>query len=369
MIEVIVFILVLSVLILSHEWGHFVAAKLSKMKVLEFGLGFPPTLFRFKRGDTKYSVNLIPFGGFVKIHGEDEEKRETPETDPDFERRFSSRPKLLQAFVIVAGVLFNFLFAWLLFTVGFMSGFPTAVTDANESFIQDKEVVITSILPNSPAESATLLPGMRIVGLHGEEGDVIPWTIEEVSSFIEKEEGEFIIKTHIGDGNIKEITVTAQEGIIEGKKGIGITMDQIGTLSLPPHKAVIFGFTRTIELISLTAKGIAGLLRDAVTGNAGFESVSGPIGIYNLVGEAARFGFVYLLGFTAVISISLGVINLVPFPALDGGRLLFLIIEAIKGSPLKPIVTATVNYIGFVILIALMILISYGDLLKLGVFN
>jgi len=369
MIEAIVFIMVLSVLILSHEWGHFIAAKLSKMRVDEFGLGFPPNLFKFKKGDTEYSINLIPFGGFVKIHGEDEEKKATPETDPDFNRRFSSRPKLSQAFVIIAGVLFNFLFAWLLFSIGFMSGFPTAVTDANESFIQNKHIVITSVLPNSPASGALLSPGARIVGLFNGKEEVIPKNVGQISSFIEKETGPFTIKIQEGENEVKEISITAREGLIEGKKAIGITMDQIGTLSLSPHRAVFFGFTRTINLIELTAKGIAGLLRDAITGKAGFDSVSGPIGIYTLVGEATRFGFVYLLGFTAVISISLGVINLVPFPALDGGRLLFLIIEAIKGSPIKPIVATTFNYVGFVILIVLMILISYGDLLKLGVFN
>lgn len=372
MLEAIIFIIVLSVLILSHEWGHFIAAKISKMRVDEFGLGFPPKLFGFKKGETQYTVNLIPFGGFVRIYGEEaEEAKEIKEAggvDPDQHRKFSARPKLAQAFVMVAGVLFNFILAWLLFSVGFMTGFPSAVTDATAPYIEDKSVVVTSVLPNSPAEEAGLRAGMKIISLSQNGEEVAVTTPDDVSTFIGAHpQSSFVVETQFGE-ETKNITLTPAQGILDDRPAIGITMDEIGTIELPPHRALWSGLERTVDLTVLTTQGIYGLIRDAVVGDASFDSVSGPIGIYNLVGEASQLGFVYLLGFTAIISISLGVINLAPFPALDGGRLVFLIIEAIKGSPIKPIVANTINYVGFVVLIALMILISYGDLLKLGVF-
>lgn len=368
MLEAIIFIIILSVLILAHEWGHFIAAKLSGMRVDEFGLGFPPTLLSFKKGETKYTLNLIPFGGFVKIYGEEAEEEGSGIEDPDKNRKFSSRPLIAQAFVMVAGVLFNFILAWLLFSVGFMVGFPSAVTDQTAPYIEESSVIVTSVLPNSPAEEAGLEPGMNILSLSGAGGETIVENPNDVSSFIESAQESFVIKTQFGEEEVQDITITPREGILDGRPAIGITMDEIGTIQLPPHLALWSGIDRTVNLTLLTVQGIWGILSDAVVGEGSFDSVSGPIGIYNLVGEASRLGFAYLIGFTAIISISLGVINLAPFPALDGGRLVLLIVEAVKGSPIKPIVANTINYVGFMVLIALMVLVSYGDLLKLGIF-
>lgn len=370
MIEILIFIIVLSVLILSHEFGHFIVAKLSNMRVDEFGLGFPPKIASFKKGETKYVINLIPFGGYVKIYGEEAEEENGKDINKkaDHNRKFSQRPKLAQASVIMAGVFFNFLLAWLLFSIGFMSGFPTAVTGETLPNIENRRIVVTSVLPDSPAEIAGLKAGSEIVAISNGKEEYVITSTDEVSTFIEESDGIITLNTKFGN-EVNNVDITPSEGILENKKAIGITMDEIGIIKLPIHLAVWNGLKTTINLTKLTIYGIGGIIGNVFTGKGSFETISGPIGIYNLVGDAYNLGFIYLLGFTALISISLGVINLAPFPALDGGRLVILIIESIKKSPLNASIVNGINYFGFFILIILMIIISYGDILKLGIFH
>jgi len=363
MIEIIIFILILSILVVSHEFGHFIVAKKAGMRVDEFGFGFPPRIFGKKYGETLYSLNLIPFGGFVKIFGEDEV---TAKNDNDA-RKFSSKSKKAQALVIFAGVLFNFLLAWLLFSIGFVIGFPTPIDEYTTGVIKDQRVLVTNVFDKSPAQEADIRIGDAILSLSQGSRQISVIDPSEVSDFINSAGVGTITFTVLREGKEEIVVIAPAEGVLEGRQAVGISLDAIGLVSLPAHLAVWKGLQRTCQFIWLTVVGFVGIIKDAFVGQAGFESVSGPIGIYSLVGQAQTLGFAYLIGFTALISISLGIINLVPFPALDGGRLLFLLIEAIKGSPIKPEITNTLNYIGFGILILLMVLVSYGDLLKIGV--
>ena len=367
MIEIILFIIILGILVLSHEFGHFLAAKLSGMRVDEFAFGFPPRLFRKKMGETRYAFNLIPFGGYVKIYGEDGGK--TPRRDdPDYGRRFTSKPLLSQAFVIVSGVLFNFILAWLLFAIGFMVGFPAITEGFNPEYVKDESIIITSVAPGSPADISGLTVGTQIISVSrvGDSQNIN--STEDLSAFIDGR-GDSITLGVITGENEQSIDLIPVEGIIADKVAIGVGLDKIGIVQLPIHRALWDSLIRTGELTIATVRGISNLIIDAIRGGASFDTISGPIGIYNLVGEAQQLGIMYVIGFTAIISISLGVINLLPFPALDGGRLLFVIIEAIKGSPIRPQVANAVNFLGFAILIGLMLLVTYGDLLKLGIFS
>jgi regulator of sigma E protease len=362
--HIIIFILVLSVLVISHEFGHFIVAKKSGMRVLEFGFGFPPRVFSITRGGTRYSINLIPFGGFVKIFGEDGIEDEGGEKS----KKFTDFPRLTQSAVIIAGVVMNLLLAWFLFTLGYITGFPVPVGADTPYPVTNERILVTGVLPDSPASEAKIQNGSVIKKLISQDKILIPKTGDDVSKFI-SESSNAVTFTLITKGKEETITVTPKDGLVSGKRGVGISMDVVGTMKVPPHLALIEGAKTTYKMSIATATGLGTLLYDAVRGKAQLASVSGPIGIYSLLGDVSELGFVYILTFTALLSVTLAVINIVPFPALDGGRLLFIIIEAIRGKPLRENIIAYVHYAGFMLLLLLMVLITYGDLAKLGLFS
>jgi len=362
--SVIIFIIILVVLILAHEFGHFIVAKWSGMRVDEFGVGFPPKLWgkKPKGSETTYSINAIPFGGFVKIFGEDRMDDNEPEP-----RSFASRPRHLQAAVIVAGVMANFIFAWLLISIGFMSGFPTPVSEA-DAVAKNAKLLITGVSDNSPASSAGIRSGDAITAITAggdtlEGAEIVPTAI---SDFISQHGGETVAILYSRGEEHGTAFVTPKEGILADRPAIGITMDFVGTARLLPHEALWEGGKTTVLMTSTIAKGFWTLISDSVRGNgAGLSAVTGPVGIARLVGDASSFGFAYLLGFAAFISINLAIINIIPFPALDGGRLFFLAIEAVKGSRIKPVITAWANGIGFALLILLMAVVTWRDIAHL----
>ena len=321
--SIIIFIIILVVLILAHEFGHFIVAKWSGMRVDEFGIGFPPKLWsrKPKNSETTYSVNAIPFGGFVKIFGED--RMEDTEPEP---RSFASRPRHLQAAVIVAGVAANFLFAWILLSIGFLSGFPTPAQVENGVVPENANLLITAVSEGSPAEKAGILPGDHVLSLASgadtlEKNAVAP---EAVSSFIGAHDAQEMNIVYERANERKTVSVTPAQGILADRPAIGITMDLVEVKRLPIYQAFYEGGKTTIALSEATVRGFWTLISQSIRGNgAGLSAVTGPVGIVGLVGDATSFGFAYLLAFTAFISINLAVINIIPFPALDGGRLFF----------------------------------------------
>lgn len=252
--SIIIFIISLAVLILVHECGHFLVAKWAGIRVDEFGLGFPPKIWSKKVGETTYTLNLIPFGGFVKIFGEDPHKEDILEKDRY--RSMYYKPKWVQALVLFAGVAFNIIFAWLLISFSFM-------------------------------------------------------------------------------------------------------------FKLPPHLALLQGLQTTYFLIENTTVGLGHFLWNIITLKADFSQVSGPVGIAKVVEQAQSLGFRYLMSLIALISVNLAVLNLVPFPALDGGRLLFILVEVIIGRPISSSFVRWANAIGFLLLIVLMIFVTSHDILRL----
>lgn len=366
---IILFFIVLIVLIIVHELGHFISAKMSGVRVDEFGLGFPPRMIGYKYGETTYSLNWIPFGGFVKIFGENPDDESI--SGPDSSRSMVHKSKWIQVMVLAAGVIFNVVFAWLLISFGFMSGLPTSVSQYPDTRFTDAKVVITNVSAGSPADKAGIKAGDTIISMKTDVGvrvldvAVADTSVPSVQKFIAESVDKPITIAIKKGADVKDVTVTPVSGIVGGKVALGIGLDVIGTLRLPLHKALYQGAILTVDLTKNVAVGLGTFLKNLVIAKADLAQVTGPIGIVGLVGDAANLGFIYLLSFTAFISINLAVINLLPFPALDGGRILFVIIEAIKRSPIKPKVANTFNGIGFALLLLLMLVITFNDLLKI----
>ncbi|MEK9181444.1 MAG: site-2 protease family protein [Patescibacteria group bacterium] len=361
--NILIFLIILLVLVLVHEFGHFFSAKKFGIRVDEFGFGFPPKLFGKKYGETEYSFNLLPIGGFVKIFGENPDEENM--NGPDASKSFVNKPKWQQAIVLFAGVFANFILAWLLFSAGFMSGFPTSVgSGIGSDILTDVNLVIVSVLPESPAELAGLKSGDKIVFI--KKGDLTTTDIspETVKSFVAGG-GEIEIGYLRGKNTTENYLKITPNESGDGKQLIGIAMDQIGVARLPFLSAFYEGMRLTLSMVKGTVLGLYGLMSNGLRGKGTLDSVTGPVGMVGIVGDAYDLGFVYLLSFAGLISINLAIINLIPFPALDGGRLFFLLIEKIKGSRMNPKVANTANMIGFGILILLMLVITWHDIVKL----
>ncbi|MBP9701439.1 MAG: site-2 protease family protein [Candidatus Pacebacteria bacterium] len=364
--SVILFFIVLAILVLVHEFGHFLFAKKFGIRVDEFGLGFPPKLWGKKYGETEYTLNLIPFGGFVRIFGENPDDESSH--GPDAKRAIVHKPRWQQAIVLFGGILFNFLFAWVLISFAFANGVPASREDyaSYTEHISDFRIAITQVSGLSPAEKAGIKPGDSIIKI--ESGTIVvdgeALTIPVIKDTLTR--GANPVTLHIKRGHIETapIVITPEKGIVPGKYGIGIAMEDVGTMELPFHLAVYEGGKFTLHMISGVAMGLYDLIAGLVKGSPDLSAVSGPVGIAGLVGDAAKLGITYLLMFTALISINLGVINLVPFPALDGGRLFVLLLEAIRRKPLRARFINMMNTVGFVILLMIMLLVTFKDIFK-----
>jgi len=356
----IVFIVILSSLVFVHEFGHFLIAKLSGTRVDEFGIGFPPRIASFKKGETRYSINIVPFGGFVRIYGENPE-----EVEDDLERSFTSKSKWWQVAILIAGVVFNVIFAWLLISFGFIIGQPIPVDYQGPGKIENPQVVVLGTFPDSPAVQAGIKIGDTIRGVSSGSDSLPEVSDLAISRFIQEHQNNEI-QIEYSRGSEKLTTkLTPQEGIVEGQKVVGLSFDMIGTLKLSFFPALWQGLVTTLDLTKVIAVELSKFFGNIFIGQGDLSQVTGPVGIVSLVGDASRLGLVHLLSFTAIISIHLAIINLIPFPALDGGRILFVAIEAILKKPISVKIFQYANLIGFVLLILLMIIVTYSDIVKL----
>jgi regulator of sigma E protease len=361
---VLLFLVILVVLVVAHEFGHFIVAKKAGIRVDEFAFGFPPRLFSIKKGETRYSFNALPLGGYVKIYGEN--PGEVDAQAHDKKRSFTAQHRGIQSAVIVAGIVFNLLLAWILISAALMIGVPSPVDGAHAAYVTNSALSVVEVRTGSPAERAGLTPGDAILSL-GDGVDQVntPSTPEQVSGFIGPREGKEILFSFRHGDETKTVSITPVSGIVPDHGAIGIAMETLGTLRLPPHLALWEGAKQTVQLTQMTAVGLYKFFRQIIVGKPDFSQVTGPVGIVNSVGSAAGLGAGNLLFFVALISINLAVINIIPFPALDGGRLLFVIIEAIMRKPIKAVVANTFNIVGFALLMLLMVLVTYHDVVKL----
>ncbi len=361
MLTFIIFIIVISVLVFVHEAGHFLFAKRAGMRVDEFGFGFPPRLWGFKKGDTIYSINWIPFGGFVKIHGEDGGHRSEADS-------FGSKSITARLKVVLAGVVMNFLFAALLLTVGNYLGLRIGLfTDAEISSATNKAIQVIEVVADSPAQKAGVEILDSIVGFRQDNGSIFtPASVKDVQDFILSHAGKTvtIVMKRPGQVQVFEYPIHLRALPPPGQGPLGVSLALTGVIAHPWYVAIWKGIYDAVLLTINTVLGYWMLLQKLfVSGKLGAE-VSGPIGIATLTGQAARVGFSYLLQFIALISVNLAVLNVLPFPALDGGRALMLIIEKVRRKPLDKKIEGTINAIGFAVLLILMVLVTIKDISK-----
>lgn len=366
--SILIFLGVLLVLVLVHEWGHFIVAKKTGMRVDEFGFGFPPRLFSWKRGETTYSLNLFPIGGFVKIYGEDSllKSEEERKQDPDYERSFIARSRGAQAAVLFAGVAMNVLLAWVLFAGVFFVG--TNETVAEQDRTPQSQLTIIGVSADSAASNASVPAGAEVVSLSRGGAPLQDLTPSAFREFTGSAGETPLTLTYRMSGVEKTVVLAPQRGVIPDepdRPAIGVAVEFVQHVSYPLPQAVWRGFTTTGSTLVAVAHGLFSFFGKAIIGRADLHEVSGPVGLVKMVGTAAQNGFVSILQFTALISLNLAIINLLPFPALDGGRLLFVGIEAIRRRALSPKLVLYANAAGFFLLLLLMLVVTVSDITKL----
>jgi regulator of sigma E protease len=331
---VIAALIVFGLLIFIHEFGHFLVAKLSDIRVLEFSLGMGPPVAKVKRGETEYSLRVFPLGGFVKMEGE-EERVEDP-------RAFSSKHVLTRMSVIFAGPLMNFILAIILIAViGFFAGVTTTRI---------------SVIPGGPAHKAGIQDGDKIVSIDTVKVD----TWDEVVNLISQkpnEEIEVVVRRENSNYTYhvkSDIEQESNRGII------GIKAEVIERSFVESIKS---GVEKTFWMSKMILNGIVLIIQGQTKAD-----VVGPVGIIHLVGEAAKIGFLNLLYLAAVISTNLGLFNLLPIPALDGSRIFFLGVELLRGKPIEPEKEGLIHFVGFTLLMILMVFVAYKDIMRYNLF-
>lgn len=352
--SILVFVLVLSVLILVHELGHFIAAKKAGIWVEEFGFGLPPKIIGKKIGETIYSLNALPFGGFVRLHGE---MTEEGVTKPN--RAFINKSKKVRAVIVTAGVLMNFLLAVVSFAIIYsFSGVPR----------NSQNVRIVDIKAGSPAQEGGLLVGDIVREVVGEK-------IISVNQFVGKIEQNRGMKTNvliertIGEKseNKKFVLVPRKEVLKdEGPLGVVITSTEIyfPPLWQRPFVGVYYGLKESVYWGKTVVFGFVKIFGDLFKGQSP-KDLAGPVGIYAITTQVAKGGIFAILNFVGILSVNLAILNILPFPALDGGRLLFIFIEKAIGKKVVPKIESIIHTIGMVILILLLVAITAHDIQRL----
>lgn len=349
-LSILTFFLVLSILVIVHEFGHYWVAKKSGVWVEEFGFGLPPRIWGKKIGETLYSLNALPFGGFVKLHGENVED---PMTNP--KRSFLRKSKGKRIAIVVAGVVMNFLLAVAAFAIGYtFSGFPR----------ETENVKIIETVPDAPASSAGLIPNDIVREIDGKKVT----KNNDFVSFIEDKKGQEISLLIERSGAPLEVKVTPRIDHPQNEGSLGVVISATETYWPPiwqrPFLGVYYGFKDAYFWGRIVITGFAKLFTDLMGGTVP-KDVAGPVGIYALTTEAAKFGILPLINFMGILSVNLAILNIMPFPALDGGRLFFILIEGLLGKRVLPKVEAVVHTIGMALLLLLLFAITAYDIRRL----
>ncbi len=332
---ILVAFIVFGLLVIFHELGHFAVAKFVGIKVHEFAIGMGPRLLKVKKRETEYSLRILPIGGYVKMEGEDEASSDAGS--------FNNKPIWARMAVLIAGPFMNFVLAILLFSMIFYSlGFPTTVIDR--------------VTPGFPAEQVGLRSGDQIIAIN--EDAITNW--DQIVRRINGSREEEINITLLREGAEKKFQVTPIINKETNQAIIGITPTA--------EKSLVKSITTSVDRMFFIMGGMMEFLGNLFGGKASTEDVVGPVGIIHLVGEAAKTSIYNVMSLAALISINLGIVNLIPIPALDGGRLLFLLFEGISGRPIDPEKEGFIHLIGFVLLMVLMLFIAYKDIIRFDLF-
>ena len=365
-LTIIAFIIIFSILVLVHEWGHFIMARRAGIKVEEFGVGLPPrakSIYKDKKG-TIYSLNWVPFGGYVRLYGEDS-------TDPKVlksKKSYASKTIWQRASVIVAGVVMNIFLAWVLITIGFTIGMKPFLATQDDldkaiaaGLVETKQIIyVHEISPNLPLSETDLKQGDFIININDNE-------VPDADQF-----GDIIQPDHVyhltvmRNNKEHEIEVLSDEN---GKLGFTISTEQllvdVENVRYPFYYAPFYAIQEIGRLSVLTVKMFGNVIVTIVSKLTVPEGVAGPVGIARLTHHFTQQGIMALVQFTALISISLGVINIMPFPALDGGRLMFIIFELITRRRPSAKWESVIHTIGFALLMALILVVTWNDIMNI----
>ncbi len=354
---ILIFLIVLSVLVLAHEYGHFVTAKRAGAKVEEFGFGFPPKVFSVTRNGTVFSFNLIPFGGFVKIFGESGEHRAEPGS-------FGSLKIFQRAKILVAGVTMNVILAFALLSIVNLVGRPAIVDETNAHLARDIKIQILDVAPESPAEKAGLKTGDVMAGATVGGSIKEFQDISEFKSFVEGAAGKEILLNIKRSGEALSVKIVPRENPPAEEGALGVALARTGVVKSPWYLFLWNGLKDTLTMIGVIAAALFLFFKTLILEGRLMGEVAGPVGIAALTGQAYTMGLTYLFNLMAILSVNLAILNILPFPALDGGRLLFLAVEKIKGSPVSHKIENAVNAAGFALLIALMVFVTWQDIAR-----
>ncbi len=341
-ITILVFIAMLIVIILAHELGHFVTAKIAGVRVDEFGIGFPPRLLSIKRGDTIYSINAFPIGGFVKVAGEE---------DPSTPGGLSSKSIPARLLFLSAGSIMNLLLPFLLLSIAFMVPHQEVIG----------QVVVEEVAPNSPAAEAGIVPGDIFLSVNGKPVN----NTSDISRYFYTYLGSrFTAEIQHSDATIEEVELTARWKPPEDEGAVGVaisTQDATIVTRRYSWKAIPMGASRCFEILVLFKNGIISMIIGEIP-----VEFTGPVGIAQMTGEVAKGGISPTLELAAFISINLGIINIFPLPALDGGRIIFVLLEWVRrGKRVSVKTERLIHSIGFILLIGAILAITYKDILRL----
>ncbi len=379
---IIVFVAVLSLLVFVHELGHFLTARKLGVRAEEFGFGFPPRIFgvyrdqkrrwRLVRGsksveklkaagdqapaDTIYSLNWILAGGFVKIKGESGDEESAKDS-------FANKSAWQKALILSAGVIMNVVLAWFLLSIGYLIGLPGDLEMTGQrARVREAQVMVIEVIEKSPASQVEIQPGEVIKQVNGQPVE----TITELQTLINQrldQETTLLLSTEPGR-ETREVIIVPEFDPDIGRGVIGVAIFNTGTISYPFFDAFWQGAKSTAMYLKLIVLAFYNLFADLIAGESVDGQVGGPLRIAQYSGEAARFGFIYLLQFVALLSLNLAIINILPIPALDGGRLLFLAVEKIKGGAIRQDIENALHMVFFFMLIALIIFVTYKDILS-----
>lgn len=348
--SILVFVIVLSILILVHELGHFFMAKRAGVLVEEFGIGLPPRILGKKIGETIYSINLLPFGGFVRLHGEG-----GPKTLKKPNRAFINKSKKARAAIITAGVVMNFVLAVFAFGLVYsISGIPK----------ETENVKIVDIRAVSPAQEAGLLVGDVVRKVNDEEVTSVGRFIESV----ELHKGEEVTLFVEREGVFESIRVTPRQEPPEGEGPLGVAITSVETYFPPlwqrPFIGVYYGFQEALFWGRTVIFGLATLFSQLLSGEVP-KDIAGPVGIFAITSQVTQMGGLAVINFVGILSVNLAILNIIPFPALDGGRLAFLALESVIGKKVLPKIEGVVHAVGMVILLTLLLAITIHDIRRL----
>lgn len=355
---ILIFLLILTILVLVHEFGHFLIAKKMGVKVEEFGIGLPPRLFGIKKGETLYSVNLLLLGGFVKLYGEEYQEIKSKQKQSLAKHAFVNKKPWQKTLIVLGGVIGNFLLGWFIFSYLVTQGIPVPVN----------KVVVEKVTKNSPAAIAGLQEKDLILKLIPPISPITPISLTSSTSLItltQKYAGQKIKLLIQRNNKSMTIDLIPRKNPPKGEGPLGIAITSFIKKKYPWYTAPYYGLIEASNITYKIATELGKLILGLITFQKPHVDVAGPVGIANLAGQAIKFGGNAFLQFLGLLSLNLAIINILPFPALDGGRLIFVLYEGItKKKPNKNIEKYT-NLIGFIILLSLVAFITVNDIIKL----